>query len=219
MKKSKTPRVRTKKSDKNLALISVILGAASLFNTIFTGIPAIVLGVVALRRNAGDRTQAKLGIALGIFGSLLIIPIIWLAIHFLRQPFHEQFAIPLDDRQNVVTIANALQEYQKNHKMLPDCTEDQTEKDCNSWVAFRQVYSNLPVYPLEFESQAYGVQDRPAGTLVYASRTTCFINVPTQPGTFDEENSHINAEDYSALIYFHSEGRSCFNVDAEHHYE
>ena len=86
---SKNKNGSTKVPDSNLPLVSVILGGASIFSllTVFTGIPAIILGVMALRKNVGNRTMAKLGIGFGIFGTLLIIPIVLLAAHLLRQPF------------------------------------------------------------------------------------------------------------------------------------
>lgn len=81
----KKPIKTIKKTDSNLALISIILGAASFTSSIFTGIPAIVIGIIALRRNAGNRLQAKLGILFGILGSL-IIPIILLDLIILKGP-------------------------------------------------------------------------------------------------------------------------------------
>lgn len=210
--------VKKKHSDANLALISVILGAASFFNTVFTGIPAIVLGIMALKRNAGDRTQAKLGIAFGVIGCLLLIPVIWLAVHFLKTPFREQFSVSNEDRLQMVAITDALNEYRKKHGSYPKCDELKTDKQCVEWAAFEKENPGLIKYPTEFETESHAIEDRPAGTIVYATKTTCFVNTPTDPQYLNENDgtySEAKMASYAAIVYFHNGGRSCFPTNTD----
>lgn len=204
MKKTKKP------ADKNLAVISIILGATSFFYTVFTGIPAIIIGILALRRKAGDPLQAKLGIAFGIIGSLLIIPIIWLAVHFLQKPFSQQFSVSNKDHKQITDISDALRDYKKKYKSYPACTS----LPCEDWEKLYEDNPGLARYPVEFESNSIQVEDRPSGTLVFALETTCFINTPADPKIREEEDDfrRINPADYAALVYFHEKGRSCRDV-------
>lgn len=202
---------KTKKSgDTNLAVISIILGATSFFYTVFTGIPAIILGIMALRRKAGDPLQAKLGIAFGIVGSLLLIPIIWLLVHFLQKPFSQQFSVSTADHKKISDISEAVGEYKKKYKSYPTCTS----LPCDDWEKLYEDNPGLARYPMDFEPNSYQVEDRANGTLVFALETTCFINTPADPKIRDEEDDFkkINPADYAALVYFHEKGRACRDV-------
>jgi hypothetical protein len=214
MKKTKNSRLQNNPADKHLALISVILGAASFFNTIFTGIPAIIVGIIALRKKAGDPVQAKLGILFGIIGSLLIIPIVWLAIHFLRAPITEQTSIPSTDSQRILAIEDALRSYKEKHGKYPECYEGNTDQNCNDWSKFRAEHPDLHSYPMEFETSSYTVEDRPIGTLVLAYKTDCFVNTPADPEVLDDDEDlkRLDPDDHAALVFFHNGGRSCYSI-------
>ena len=200
------------KGDNNLALISLIMGAISIFYSIFTGIPAIILGIIALRRKLGNPNQAKIGIALGVFGSLLIIPIIIFAFMFLRQPISEQSSIDEAEVNNIQSIKNGLNKYKKLNGSYPECKESNLY--CEEWSEF---YNNLyleKTYVVEFEGNSNNIQDRDPGTLVYAYNTSCFINTPIDPSAFKEEyEPKPKPGDNVALVYFHESGRSCYEVN------
>lgn len=204
---------KTGPTDKNLALIAVILGAASFTNTIFTGIPAIIIGIIALRRNAGDRTQAKLGIIFGTIGSLLVIPIIIIAVHFLREPIREQFGISTAEMKNMDTLIDDLQEYKKRSGDFPRCQTTSSESGCADWNDFKRTNDLAQKYPVEFEQYFSEVEDRPTGTLVYVENAACFVNTPTHPSYVDDKEGRANLKNYVALVYFHEKGRSCFSAN------
>lgn len=200
------------KGDNNLALISLIMGAISIFYSVFTGIPAIVLGIIALRRKLGNPNQAKIGIALGVFGSLLIIPVIIIAFLLLKQPINEQSSIENSDVNNIQTIKNSLDRYKKLNGSYPECKESSSY--CEEWTEF---YNNLNLgktYIVEFEGNSYNIQDRNPGTLIYAYNTSCFINTPADPASFKEEyEPKPKPGDNVALVYFHENGRACYEVN------
>lgn len=203
-----------KTPDANLALISIILGATSLMYSVFTGIPAIILGIMALRRNVGDRTQAKAGIIMGSVGCLLLIPIILIAVHFLRKPFNQQTGITAADRTEMVAITEALNEYKKAHGMFPACEYNIDVSGCADWQQFVSEHPGLVTHPVEYEESPNRVADRPAGTIVYARMTTCFINVPVDPNYLNSSDSpRKDTTNYAAIVYFHDKGRSCFGTD------
>ncbi len=211
---SKNKNGSTKVPDSNLPLVSVILGGASIFSllTVFTGIPAIILGVMALRKNVGNRTMAKLGIGFGIFGTLLIIPIVLLAAHLLRQPFSQQFSVNESDQTQIVQLADALNQYRKETGAYPLCND--AESPCAEWEQFITKHPVSVKYPIVFESEPYEVQDREAGTLVYVNRSACFINTPVTPGSIDEDENREEQTEFASLVYFYKAGRACFNVHA-----
>ena len=204
----------TKTADSNLPLVSVILGGASVFSllTVFTGIPAIILGVMALRKNVGNQTMAKLGIGFGIVGILLIIPITLLAVHFLRQPFSQQFSVSENDRTQIIQTADALNQYKKETGAYPLCNDAETP--CDEWEPFTAKHPGSVAYPVVFESEPYDVEDRESGTLVYVNRSACFINTPVTPGTVDENDGKTEQTEFASLVYFYKAGRACFNVHA-----
>lgn len=213
MKNRKNKQKPVKKADKNLAVISIILGATSLFYSIFTGIPAIVLGVMALRRNAGNRTQAKLGIAFGIFSFLIFIPISILLYIFLREPFKEQYSIPETDRLQVIAIQEKLQAYKKSTGAYPKCGPIYDATSCPDWDKFVAANPGLVPYHVYFEYDASVVEDRPVGTLVYVNQASCFLGTPTHPGYLEgDEKLKKPILEYAALVFFHEKGRSCQNV-------
>jgi hypothetical protein len=201
--------------DKNLALISVILGASSFIYSFFTGVPAIILGVIALKRNGGNRTQAKLGIIFGTIGSLLIIPVALLAVHFLRPVISQQTSVPKQDYNNITDISLGLKSYKDRHGSFPFCQESDSQAACTDWQTFLTEYPQTVPYPVEFESSGEDVQDRPAGTLVYAAEAQCLISTPVSPNTLksdDEKLSQQELKNYSALVFYHSGGRACYPV-------
>ncbi len=206
---------KTKATDKNLALISIILGAASFTNSIFTGIPAIIIGIIALKKNAGNRNQAKLGILFGTLGSLLLIPIIMIAVHFLKAPFNQQISLPEEDSHTLYSMAEKLDDYRKKHGHLPNCSQTETDETCTEWVSFISENNFDITYPTVFETSSFEVEDRPVGTLVYATNATCFINTPTDPGYLDGSNGSVKKEKYAALVYFHEKGRACFSTNKD----
>lgn len=203
---------KTKKNDSNFALLSIILGATSFIYTIFTGIPAIILGVMAIRQKIGNQTQAKAGIAFGIIGSLLIIPLIWLAVHFGRVPFKQQFSVSQTDYKNIQLIAKKLREYKKTNGHYPKCSENDLPNNCAEWQKFLAANTDLVRYDTEFESNPNQIETRSPGILVYANNTTCFINVPTDPHLI-EDNKNVKVDKFSALVYFYEQGRSCYLVE------
>lgn len=64
-----------KQSNSSLALVSMILGIASIvtFTGLLLGIPAIVLGIMALKRKVGDNGMSIAGIITGVISTLLSI--------------------------------------------------------------------------------------------------------------------------------------------------
>lgn len=220
MAKRKKITKRSSTTDSNLATISVILGATSFMFLLFTGIPAIITGIIALNKRAGSKAQAWLGIVFGTIGTLLIIPIILLIFTLLREPLSEQYAISQEEKDTLNQLVDALNDYKKQNSKYPFCTSDQAELSCQDWQDFQNTTNGLTYffYPIEFEDNSSVVEDRPEGGLVYAQKTTCFINTPASPETFDDENDFktINPDDYVALVYFHENGRSCFPANTEY---
>jgi hypothetical protein len=194
--------------DKNLALISVILGATSFIYSIFTGIPAIIIGIVALRHSNGNRAQAKLGIIFGTIGCLLIIPVTLLIVHFLRPVIDQQNSVPAQDKAAILDIVGGLKAYEAQYGTYPVCQASDTQSSCRSWQSFLSSYQKTIPYDVQFEPDSTQVEDRPAGTLVYAAATNCFLNTPVMPGS--SELPQQEQQKYAALIYYHSGGRACF---------
>jgi hypothetical protein len=206
-----------KHKDKNLALIAVVLGAASFSNTIFTGIPAIILGIIALKKNAGNPVQAKLGILFGVIGSLILVPIIWLGIHFLREPFSEQYSVGKEDTSRMMKITEALNAYKEKEGRYPFCKQNETELTCSDWIQLSRRNPGLITYSVAFETASYAIEDRSINTIVYATETTCFINTPAEPGYLDDDSDLVptKRENYAAIIFFHSGGRSCYPTNTD----
>lgn len=210
---SETP-AQASRADHDLALLSIILGATSFLYSIFTGIPAIVLGIMALRQKTGDPAQAKLGILFGVLGSLLIIPVILLAAYFLRDPLKGQFSIDDHDRQYMVQTSEKLEAYAEKNGSFPRCTTGTSAETCPQWRQFLEESGLKHTYPTEFEKDSYKIEDRPAGTLVYAERTSCFIGVPAPPGYDQEEGAPpVDPDEAAALVFFHEAGRACFPAE------
>ena len=212
----KTKKSQTRPTDNNLALISIIMGASSFMFTFFTGIPAIVLGIMALKQKSSDRLQAKLGIVFGIVGSLIIIPIVAIGIMLLKAPLNEQFSVTQAEKAEMESITDALNVYKSKYDSYPACSEDVLETDCASWQRFITDNAGLVKRSVAFEESSAAIEDRPAGTIVYATRTTCFINTPTEPEYLnDNEYVKVNSDNYSAIVYFHEQGRACFPTNTD----
>lgn len=67
-----------KQSNSNLAMVSMILGIVSIvtFMGLLLGIPAIVLGIMALRRNTSDKGMSIAGIITGAISTLISIVVL-----------------------------------------------------------------------------------------------------------------------------------------------
>lgn len=206
---------RKKSADRNLAVISVILGATSFIYSVFTGIPAIVLGIMALRRNTANPAQAKLGIAFGIIGSLIWIPIIALLIYFLRSPLKQQFSLSSEDSTRITAIQEAINSYKKKYDRYPMCSTIDTGSTCKDWIQLYRENPGLHTYTMGFETESYNVEDRSVGTLVLAYRTHCLLHTPTDPRYLDDDDDFIKVkpEEYASLVYFHNGGRACYSVN------
>jgi hypothetical protein len=110
-----------------------------------------------------------------------------------------------------MTLVNELENYKKEHGHFPQCEDVKDGQECEEWNAFVETSTVSKKYPTEFENHSTAIEDRPAGTLIYAERTTCFVNTPTEPAYIEEEK-RLDADDYAAFVYFHQKGRSCFSA-------
>jgi hypothetical protein len=108
------------------AVTSLILGCASFVGWIFTGLPAVVLGIMALRdiKRSGGRLEgdgiAIAGIVTGGITSLLIVPVLILvalllpAVQAAREAARRSMAT-----SNMHQIMLAVQNYETVHDLLP----------------------------------------------------------------------------------------------------
>jgi len=72
------PVTPTHQQSSGLAIASMILGIVSIvsFMGFFLGVPAIILGIIALRKKAGEKSMSIVGIVTGAFSTLMSILII-----------------------------------------------------------------------------------------------------------------------------------------------
>ncbi|HSW78684.1 MAG TPA: DUF4190 domain-containing protein [Candidatus Babeliales bacterium] len=211
---------QTKTPDKNLALIAIILGATSFVMSVFTGIPAIIVGIIALRRNAGDRLQAKLGILFGVLSTLLWCFVIWLlGFHFFNSPLKQQYSVAREDYKSITTTINQLKTYEHNYGHYPVCQDNDQPQSCTDWQQFTDNNPGSIKYPIVFASNATAVPAEPEGTLVYATKAVCFFNTPTLPSYLRDHNDPTSgpSDDNVALVYYYAKGRACFSTNEKYH--
>jgi hypothetical protein len=68
----------------NLAVTSLVLGLASFLCSALAGLPAVIYGVISLRRTRVGRGKALTGIALGSVGTVVTIAFLWNALGEVR---------------------------------------------------------------------------------------------------------------------------------------
>ncbi len=90
-KKSETKSTPIKSSDNSLPIISVVLGAVSLLGPgLLLGIPAIIVGSIALKKQQGERGISITGIVTGalstLFSLFIIALIIWGIVWGINHP-------------------------------------------------------------------------------------------------------------------------------------
>lgn len=212
-KKNKVP-------DKNLALIAIILGATSFAMSVFTGVPAITVGLIALRKKSGNRLQAKLAILFGILSTALWALVIWLVgFLFFNAPLSQQYSTPREDFKRITATINSLNDFRKDHGNFPSCEEAETNETCSDWRRFTIEHPNIIKNHILFINNATSVQSQPNGTVVYVRKATCFFNTPTLPA-YLRNNNDIGSgpsDNTVALVYFHSKGRACYSTDQRYY--
>jgi hypothetical protein len=69
------PSAMPHKNDSGLAVTSMVLGIVSIVSLtgFLLGIPAIVLGIIALNKKSGEKAMSIVGIATGAFSTLISI--------------------------------------------------------------------------------------------------------------------------------------------------
>lgn len=212
----KKPISKTKVPDQNLALIAIILGATSFIMSVFTGIPAIIVGVIALRRGAGNRLQAKLGILFGGLSAILTAFIVWLfGFHFFNAPVRQQALVPREDYKQLTAVIHDLNAYRHDHGAFPICQDSDTVKSCADWRRFVGKNTKLGNYQIIFINDATLVPTQRAGTVVYVTKSVCFFNTPTLPSYLREKDdpSAGPSDDNVSLVYFYAKGRACYSTN------
>jgi hypothetical protein len=207
---------KAKQTDSNLALIAIILGATSFFMSVLTGIPAIILGIIALYKNAGDRLQAKLAILFGVLSTALTVFLIWLVgFHLFHSPLSQQWSVPSADYTRMRDTTKALNKYRKTYGNYPSCSVVDTASTCADWEQFVSNNPGLIKNPVVFETDATQVQTQPAGTIVYVTKATCILNTPTLPAYVRDHNDPTSgpSDNNAAIVYFYAKGRACFSTD------
>jgi prepilin-type processing-associated H-X9-DG protein len=148
-----------------LATASLSLGLASLFCNLFTGIPAVILGILALRGINLSRPRLKgegmatWGIITGVLGILVMTPITLAVVAMSSHPIDEwdyvhapfgmkgdQEAMDRDDSlANLEDLASAMHDYEGVHKHLPPAAFSEPEgKRLLSWRVAILPYLNDP---------------------------------------------------------------------------
>ena len=207
-----------KNADQNLALIAVVLGSTSFFLSIFTGIPAVIVGIIALRRKAGDQLQAKLAILFAVLSTIMWALAIWfIGIHFFKAPLSQQYSVSREDYKRMTATINSLKRYKHDHGNFPACQDTDTSESCSDWQRFMSEDPNLIKNQILFLSDATSVPSQPEGTIVYVTKAACFFNTPTLPSYLRDKNDYNSgpSDDTVALVYFHAKGRACYSTDQE----
>lgn len=200
-----------KKNDVDYAFISIAFGAASLFTFFLTSLPAVIAGIVALKKKSGNPAQAIWGIVLGIMGPVIAIAI-FVTLYFtvFNKFTDQQFSVPDNTRLQMTGTIQHLENYAAKYGKLPKCKESNVPGSCSEWNEFVAEYSPDLPNDVIFDNDA-DVEAKPKGSIVYANNTTCFVNTPVYPGYLEEKQfTTEQTEQYSALIYFHEGGRACY---------
>lgn len=221
------PRRKKKTSHKPLktdegidyAFLSIALGAGALFSFLITALPAIITGIIALKRKSGNPTQAKIGIALGIISpiiTVIIIGLIILGVTKLSEPARqEQDAISDIEKRQLSEAVSSLDSYYQKYGSFPQCESLQSKYGCPEWNKFTQEYNvSLPA-DVKFSDSSESLRGS-TGTVIYANGTLCLFNSPTSPALFSEEEpTQKELDQHVALIYYHENGKSCFGATAD----
>ncbi len=200
-----------KQNDIDYAFISIAFGAASLFTFFLTSLPAVVAGIVALKKKSGNPSQAIWGIVLGIMGPVIAIAVLVTLYFTVFNKFtDQQFSVPDNTRLQMTSTVQDLENHLEKYGKLPNCKESNIPGSCSEWNEFVAEYNPDLPNDVIFVNNA-DVEDRPRGSIVYATNTTCFVNTPVYPGYLEEkELTTEQIEEYAALIYFHEGGRACY---------
>lgn len=209
--------MKQKATDSNLALIAITLGATAFMTVGLTSLPAIIIGTVALRKNAGDRVQAVLGIVFGVLAVLAWVVVVWLVgFHLFNAPIKQQASVPKTEYSQIKTTFKALHAFHQAHGRYPRCAEAETPQSCSDWQQFSSEHPNIIQQPVVFEDDATTVKTQPHGTFVYVRKAVCLLNTPTLPAYFRDRNDPLDgpSDDNVALVYFYDKGRACYATDS-----
>jgi len=119
--------VEQQQKSKTLGIVSIVLGAVSFIPLIglFTGIVAIILGIIDIRKN-----KSKLGIIgliLGILGILVTIGLYGSLFYFgfmQRGGVYDDLRLQMVSEQNLPNTVNAIETYKVRFGKYPDNIED-----------------------------------------------------------------------------------------------
>jgi hypothetical protein len=193
------------------ARTSLALGLCSLLCTFFTGIPAVIYGILGLReiaRSQGrfrDRWLAIAGIVLGLIGTVVMVPVFYLPAYTNM----EQTGARIESANNLHEMWMAMRDYHDENGHFPGAAiRDRNGKPLLSWRVALLPYLEGPNLYKQFNlnepwdspnnlrllpqmPETYAFPNAPAGV----PRGYTFYQVVVGPGTaFEKPRGHKLAE-------------------------
>ena len=173
------------KQSKTLGIVSIVLGAVSFIPLIglFTGLVAIILGIIDIRKN-----KSKLGIiglVLGIIGILISIGLYGSLFYFgfiQRGGIYDNLRTQMVQEQQLPNTINAIEAYNARFGKYPDKISDLKKISSDPWIYIDQ---------LQLVKQAFNGQNESEQTYFYYEnkRDTYYLfskGVDGQPFTQDD---------------------------------
>jgi hypothetical protein len=153
--------VKKEVNKSKIGTVSIVLGAISFIPLIglFTGIAAIILGIIDIKKN-----KSKLGIiglVLGIIGILITIGLYLSLFYFgfvQRGGIYDELRIKMVQEQQLPNTINAIEAYNARFGKYPDKISDLKQISSDPWIYLDQ---------LQFVKQAFNGQNESEQTYFY----------------------------------------------------